>query len=88
MAEARSKVSLIDDPRPLANKAHVIWCVLQCHTIMRSFVSLWFQGHPIIVKEITMFMVTEWVDPSELVILLKGSGGGCRSDLQGHQGSA
>jgi hypothetical protein len=69
MAEARSKVSLIDDPRPLTNKARIIWFVRQCHTIMRSFVSLRFQGHPIIVKEITMFMVTERVDPSELVIL-------------------
>jgi hypothetical protein len=36
---------------------------------MRSFVSLRFQGHPIIVKDITMFMVTEWVDPSELTQL-------------------
>jgi hypothetical protein len=66
MAEARAKVSLIYDPRPLENEARIIWCVLQCHTIMRSFVSLRFQEHPVIVKEITMFMVTEWVDPSEL----------------------
>jgi hypothetical protein len=42
MASARSKVSLIDDPRPLANKARIIWCVLQCHTIIRSFMSLRF----------------------------------------------
>jgi archaellum component FlaC len=36
---------------------------------MHSFINLKFQGHPIIVKEITMFMVTERVDPEELVEL-------------------
>jgi hypothetical protein len=66
MAEPRSKVALLDDPTPLENKARIIWCVLQCHTIMRSFINVWFQGHPVIVKEITMFMVTERVDPAEL----------------------
>jgi hypothetical protein len=66
MAEPRSKVALLDDPTPLENKARIIWCVLQCHTIMRSFINARFQGHPVIVKEITMFMVTERVDPAEL----------------------
>jgi hypothetical protein len=27
------------------------------------------QGHPVIVKEITMFMVTEHVDPEDLTVL-------------------
>jgi hypothetical protein len=40
MAEARAKVSLIDDPHPLENKARIIWCILHCHTVIRSFVSL------------------------------------------------
>jgi hypothetical protein len=66
MAEPRSKVALLDDPTPLENKARIICCVLQCHTIMRSFINVRFQGHPVIVKEITMFMVTEWVAPAEL----------------------
>jgi hypothetical protein len=66
MAEPRSKVAMLDDPTPLENKARIIWCVLQCHTVMRSFIDVRFQGHPVIVKEITMFMVTERVDPAEL----------------------
>jgi archaellum component FlaC len=33
---------------------------------MRSFIQVRFQGHPVIVKEITMLMVTERVDPGEL----------------------
>jgi hypothetical protein len=66
MAEVRARVALLDDPTPLESKAHIIWCVLQCHTIMRSFIHVRFQGHPVIVKEITMFMVTERVDPAEL----------------------
>jgi hypothetical protein len=69
MNTVRAKVALIKDPRPLENKAWIIWCVLQCYTIMHCFINLKFQGHPIIVKEITMFMVTERVDPEELVDL-------------------
>jgi hypothetical protein len=67
--EVRSKVALIEDPKPLDNKARIMWCVLRCHTIMHWFISVGFQGHPIIVKEITIFMVTERVDPEELVAL-------------------
>jgi hypothetical protein len=70
MNTARAKVALIKDPKPLENKTRIIWCVLQCHTIMYGFINLKFQGHPIIVKEITtMFMVTERVGPEGLVEL-------------------
>jgi hypothetical protein len=69
MAEARFKIALIEDPKPLDNKAKILWGVLRCHMIMQRFIVLRFQGHPIIVKEITMFMVTERVDPVELVHL-------------------
>jgi hypothetical protein len=63
------KIALIEDPKPLDNKAKIPWGVLQCHMIMQKFIVLRFQGHPIIVKEITMFMVTERVDPEELAHL-------------------
>jgi archaellum component FlaC len=33
---------------------------------MRSFIHIRFQGHPVIVKDITMFMVTKRVDPAKL----------------------
>jgi hypothetical protein len=42
MAEARARVALLDDPTPLESKARIIWCVLQCHTIMRSFIHVRF----------------------------------------------
>jgi hypothetical protein len=66
MAETRARVALIEDPRPLENKAKIIWCVLQCHITMQKFIGVRFQGHPVIVKEITMFMISERVDPTEL----------------------
>jgi hypothetical protein len=66
MAETRTRVALIEDPRPLENKVEIIWCVLQCHITMQKFIWVRFQGHPVIVKEITMFMISERVDPTEL----------------------
>jgi hypothetical protein len=33
---------------------------------MERFMAVKFQGHPIVVKEITMFMLTERIDPEEL----------------------
>jgi hypothetical protein len=66
MAETRSRVALIEDPRPLENKVKIIWCVLQYHITMQKFIGVRFQGHPVVVKEITMFMVSERVDPTEL----------------------
>jgi hypothetical protein len=37
--------------------------------VMERFITVKFQGHPVIVKEITMFMVTERVDPDDLTAL-------------------
>jgi hypothetical protein len=34
---------------------------------MQKFIEARFGGHPVIVKEITMFMISERVDPDELV---------------------
>jgi hypothetical protein len=66
MADFRAKVALIEDPKPLDNKVKIVWCVLQCHMVMKRFMVVKFQGHPVIVKEITMFMVSEQVDPDNL----------------------
>jgi hypothetical protein len=71
MSDHRAKVALLEDPTPLESKAKLIWCVLQCHMVMERFIAVKFQGDPVIVKEITMFMVTERVDPDELVKLQK-----------------
>jgi hypothetical protein len=66
MADYRAKVALIEDPKPLENKTKIMWCVLQCHVVMETFMAVKFQGHPIVVKEITMFMPTERIDPDDL----------------------
>jgi hypothetical protein len=66
MADYRAKVTLIENPKPLENKAKIMWCVLQCHVVMEQFMAVKFQGHPIVVKEITMFMLTERIDPDDL----------------------
>jgi hypothetical protein len=69
MAYFRAKVALIEDPKPLENKSKIIWCALQCHMVMERFMAVKFQGHPVIVKEITMSMVTERVDPDEVTAM-------------------
>jgi hypothetical protein len=66
MEDYRAKVALMEDPKPLENKAKIMWCVLQCHIVMEDFMAVKFQGHPIIVKEITMFMLTERIDPDAM----------------------
>lgn len=48
----------------------MIWAVLQCHRVTGEFAGLQFPGHMAIVKEMSMFMLTEWVDPTELVNIL------------------
>jgi hypothetical protein len=70
MADYRAKVALIEDPKPLENKAKIMWCVLKCHIVMEGFMAVKFQGHPIVVKEITMFMLTERIDPEELTKMI------------------
>jgi hypothetical protein len=51
------------------NKATYIWAVLQCHWVMQKFILLNFWGHPLVVKEMSLFMLTERVDPSEMEAL-------------------
>jgi hypothetical protein len=58
--------ALIDDGSTLENKASVIWSVLQCHNIFQEFSDLQFEGHTAMVNEMSLFMLTERVDPAEL----------------------
>jgi hypothetical protein len=66
MRPFRSRIALIDDVSTLENKASVIWSVLQCHRIFQEFSDLQFEGHTAMVKEMSLFMLTERVDPAEL----------------------
>jgi hypothetical protein len=71
MSGPRAEVARLSDGRDLHSKASLIWAVLRCHRIMQQFIEVKFRGHPAIVKEMTLFMLTERVDPSEIAKLLE-----------------
>ena len=70
MRPFRSEVTLIEDPTPVQNKSAFIWAVFQSHRVMEEFIQVGFKGHPSIVKQMSLFMVTERVDPSEVTAML------------------
>jgi len=47
----------------------MIWAVLQCHRIMEEFLLLKFESHSAIIKEISMFILAERVDPDDVTQL-------------------
>jgi hypothetical protein len=71
MSGPRAKVARLSDGQDLHSKASLIWAVLCCHRIMQQFIEVKFWGHPAIVKEMTLFMLTERVDPSEICKLME-----------------
>ena len=40
--------------------------MLQCHRVMDEFISFKFQSHPAFVKEMSLFVLTERVDPTQI----------------------
>jgi hypothetical protein len=66
MSGTRAEVARLSDNQDLHSKAGLIWGVLRCHRIMQQFIVVKFRGHPAIEKEMTLFMLTERVDPSEI----------------------
>jgi hypothetical protein len=60
-------VACIEDPTSVRNKSVFIWSVFQLQRVMEEFIVFGFKGHPSIVKEMSLFMVTERVDPSEIL---------------------
>ena len=63
MEPYRAVVSQLEDLNCLASRAKFLWCILQCHRVMQDFVSKDFRGHPQMVKQISLFMINERVDP-------------------------
>ena len=57
---------MLEDLGTLENKAACIWAVLQCHQVGGEFDILAYRGHPAVVKEMSLFMLTECVDPCEM----------------------
>jgi hypothetical protein len=71
MSGPRAEVARLTDNQDLHSKAGLIWGVLRCHRIMQQFIVVKFRGNPAIVKEMTLFMLTERVDPSEIGKLME-----------------
>jgi hypothetical protein len=66
MTLARAEVVMLQDTELLENKAQIIWTTMRCHMIWDEFIELGFESHPAIVKEISLFMLTERVDPKDI----------------------
>jgi hypothetical protein len=67
MRPFRTRIALLEDLKTLDNKTSFIWGVLQCHRVMDEFIKAKFQSHPSFVKEMSLFVLTERVDPSQIV---------------------
>jgi hypothetical protein len=65
----RAKVILLEESTKVDQKAAFMWAIFQMHRIIQSFISVQFKSHPAIVKEISLFMVTERVDPKKMLEL-------------------
>jgi hypothetical protein len=65
----RAKVILLEDSTKLDQKAAFMWAIFQTHRVIQTFIAVQFKSHPAIVKEISLFMVTERVDPKEILEL-------------------
>eukprot|EP00978_Attheya_sp_CCMP212_P025222 scaffold80789_cov41-Attheya_sp.AAC.2 len=66
MRPYRTRVALLGNMTTSHNKASYIWGVLQCYREMEEFIEVGFQGHPSFVKKMSLFMLTERVDPSQV----------------------
>ncbi len=62
----RSPVTVLEYMSTIDNKAACLWAVLQCHRVGKSFDLVKYRGHPAVVKEMSLFMLTERVDPNEI----------------------
>jgi hypothetical protein len=69
MYEYRAKVARIANMTSLHGQSQVIWVVLQCHRIIQSVLSHKFWSHPSVVRVMSLFLLTERVDPKEVVAL-------------------
>jgi hypothetical protein len=65
----RAKVILLEDSTRVDQKAAFMWAIFQTNRVIDSFITVQFKSHPAIVKEISLFMVTERVDPKEVLDL-------------------
>jgi hypothetical protein len=66
MQPFRAPVAMLSDLGPLESKAACLWAVLQSRRVAHAFKKVQYRGHPAVVKEISLFMLTKRVDPSKV----------------------
>ena len=71
MRPYRSAASLLENPQSLEDQAALLWAILQCHRTVEEFIHVGWEGHPAIVREMSLFMLTERVDPSQVVKVME-----------------
>jgi hypothetical protein len=49
---------MLEDLSTIDNKAACLWAVLQCHPVGKAFHLVKYRGHPAVVKEMSLFMLT------------------------------
>jgi hypothetical protein len=54
-----SPVAMLEDMGTIDNKAACIWAVLQCQRVGMSFDLVKYRSHPLVVKEMSLFMLME-----------------------------
>jgi hypothetical protein len=69
MQPYRAPIAMLPDLGPLESKAACLWAVLQSHRVARAFELVKYRGHPSVVKEMSLFMLTERVDPTTVATL-------------------
>jgi hypothetical protein len=72
MSSIRAQVSRLPEPTAeLHTKHQLIWAVLQCNRVIEDFSKVQFRGHTATVKEMSLFMLAESVNPTRLVGILQ-----------------
>jgi hypothetical protein len=69
MLPYRAPILMLPDLVSLESKASCLWAVLQSHRVAKAFTLVKYRGHPSVVKEMSLFMLTERVDPGEIAQL-------------------
>ena len=62
----RMEVAGLNDISSKANKARIIWAMLQVHVRMNSLIECGFKSHPVLTTTMTTFVMKHQIDSSQL----------------------
>lgn len=66
MRPYRPVIEQIEEGMAESSTGQMLWTVLQCHQVFQEFRRMDFNGHPLMVKEITAFTIEERVNPADM----------------------